>query len=132
MSTDTTPKTGLYALEVGDRVQVFGGYGRRHGAPGGMDGEVIKVGRKLITVAYPGSPNGQVFRLESGRANDDYGHQRIQTVEQAAEDARRSELIARLRSGGIELRMGHDRKISTETLEALAAVVDQAGSGAVG
>lgn len=122
MSPDTS-ETTLADLKVGDRVQVFGGYGRRRDEVGGQDGEVIKVGRKLITVAYPGNPHGQVFRLESGRANDDYGHQRIKTIAQAEEDLHREDLVQRLKDGGLEVRMG--RQLSTRALEAVAMALDE-------
>jgi hypothetical protein len=123
-------KTGLYALKPGDRVQVFDVNGPRRGMPkGGWDGTVVKVGRTLIHVDYPGGRWGKPtpFRLEDGsRANDDYGHQHIRTVEQAAEEAHRSELAARLRAGGVDL--SYRRAFTIETLEALVAALDATGA----
>lgn len=112
----------LADLKVGDRVQVFDVNGSRMGQPrGGWDGTVVKVGRKLITIQY-GNHYTQVFRLDSGRANDAYGHLWIKTSEQAAEDARRGELIQRLRDGGLEIRVG--ARVSTSMLEALIKALD--------
>jgi hypothetical protein len=126
--------TTLADLKAGDRVQVFDVNGLRMGQPkGGLDGTVVKVGRKLITVQY-GHSYTKVFRLEDGRANDDYGHQCIKTPEQAAEDARRVELVQRLRDGGLEVRNG--QRLSTRALEAVAQALDESGvpggSGASG
>jgi hypothetical protein len=120
----------LADLKVGDRVQVFDVNGRRRGAPkGGLDGTVVKVGRKLITVRY-GHGYTKVFRLDGGRANDDYGHQWIETPEQAADNARRDELVQRLRDGGLEVRIG--RQLPTRTLEAVAKALDESVSGGSG
>jgi hypothetical protein len=130
MSTDTTPKTGLYALEVGDRVQVFDINGRRMGQPaGGWDGTVVKVGRKLITVQYQSAHNTKAFRLDSGSANDDYGHQHVRTVEQATADLRRAEALRRLRDAGVTIECSRINAYSTQTLEALAAVLDSGSAG---
>jgi hypothetical protein len=113
----------LYDLKVGDRVQVFESFRRQ--PQGGLDATVVKVGRKLITVKYGHCES--VFRLENGRINNDYGHSWIRTVEQAAEDLRRKELVQRLRDGGVDLRVG--TQFAMETLEALVNVVDQAKAG---
>lgn len=118
-------KTGLYALKPGDRVQVFDINGARMGQPrGGWDGTVVKVGRTLIHVDYPGQygRGPKAFRLDDGRANDNYRHQSLRTVERAAADMHRMELCSRLRAAGIDLRMGYD--FSIETLEALVAALD--------
>lgn len=118
--------TALSSLKVGDPVKVFDINGIRMGQPpGGWDGVVAKVGRKLVTVEYGCSR--KVFRLDSGRANDDFGHQSVQTVEQAAEDARRQAVLDRLGSSGIKVERGFTH--STDTLEALVAVLDQHGVG---
>jgi hypothetical protein len=112
----------LADLKAGDRVQVFGS---TRGQPkGGQDGTVVKVGRKLITVEYGHSTT--VFRLETGYANDDYGHAWIKTVAQADEDLRRAGLVERLRDGGLEVRMG--RQLPIQTLEAVAKALDAGSS----
>lgn len=123
MSTST-----LADLQVGDRVQVFDVNGARRGQPkGGWDGTVVKIGRKLIYITYAGSRGGRsgdgdAFRIDTGQRNDDYGHQHIKTIEQAAENQRRGDAIERLRNGGLELTRRVE--ISTETLEALVAVLN--------
>ena len=99
----STATAALADLKVGDRVQVFDVNGRRMGQPeGGWDGTVAKVGRTLIHVN---------------------GHQYIKTVEEAAESQHRAELVSRLRTGGVDLRMGHTH--TTKTLEALAKALDE-------
>ena len=113
----------LADLKVGDRVQVFDV--NRRPLRDGFDGTVVKVGRTLITVRY-GHGYTKVFRLDSGRANDAFGHQWIETPAQMAEDARRDELVQRLRDSGLEVRMG--RQLPTQTLEAVAAALDEAES----
>jgi hypothetical protein len=122
-------KTGLYALKPGDRVQVTDVNGPRMGQPkGGWDGTVAKVGRTLIHVNYPGGHYNRptAFRLDDGRANDDYGHQHVWTVEEMAERTRRSELTERLREYGIQFDHRSRTEHSIETLAALAAVLDAA------
>jgi hypothetical protein len=92
----------LYDLKVGDRVQVFEQWSRNVPA-GGWDGEVVKVGTKLITVKY--EYREWVFRLETGQVNDknfSY-HARIETVEQVQEDMRRSQLTDSLQELGLQL-----------------------------
>lgn len=113
----------LQDLKVGDRVQVFDANGSREGQPpGGWDGTVVKVGRRLITVTY-GHGYTTAFRLDDqGRSNDSYGHQHIETVEQAAENARRSEVEAKLRVLGIDLR--RQVRIPTDKLEALVTILE--------
>lgn len=113
----------LADLKAGDRVQVFDMNGPRMGQPkGGWDGTVVKVGRKLITVQYRWQHQTQVFRLETGQANDDYGHSWIKTAAQVDEDLRRAGLVQRLRDGGLDVRMG--RQLPMRTLEAVAKALD--------
>lgn len=122
---DTSP---LADLQVGDRVQVFDVNGSRKGQPkGGWDGIVVKVGRKLITVDYVSArQGGDVFRIDTGYRNDDYAHQYLKTVEQAAASLRRGKAVERLRNGGLELTPRVE--IPTETLEALVAVLERKAS----
>lgn len=131
MSKSQNQASALAALKPGDRVQVFSVNGSRIGQPkGGWDGIVVKVGRKLIYVDHPGShkgPGGQAFRLDDdGRANDDYGHEWIMTVEQAAQSQRRDEVIEDLRACGLELT--RRAEIDTDTLEAVLAVLNHTKS----
>jgi hypothetical protein len=112
--------TTLRDLKVGDRVQVFESWGR--GVPeGGYDGTVTKVGRKLITVDHPGG-RGQVFRLETGTSNDEYGHAHIRTVEQAAEDLRERKALNELAEFGLRFQYNQDTP-DVETVERLVKVL---------
>lgn len=114
----------LYDLKPGDPVKVFDVNGRRYGQPeDGVDGEVVKVGRKLITVKHS-RWNTQVFRLENGIANDNYGHQWIRTLEEAADLIRRAELRQSMRKLGLEIKIG--RSFSTDTMEKLVQVLENA------
>lgn len=106
----------LYDLRVGDRVQVFEQWSRNV-PPGGWDGEVVKVGTKLITVRY--NHTESVFRLETGQINDKKysSHARIKTVEQVEEDLRRGQLIEAMR--GLGLQLTNRSEMSTEKIEAV-------------
>ena len=107
-------------LKVGDEVRVFDINGRRMGQPdGGWQGTVTKVGRTLVYVDY-GHRNGQ-FRIDTGRANDSYGHRYFKTLEQAASDARLSHALARLKGGPVRLESGH--RLTVEQIERLADLV---------
>ena len=87
----------MATVKLGDKVKVFDINGHRHGQPeAGWDGEVVKVGTKLVTIAYRRSR--QVFRLATGVANDDYGHQ----VFMALPEARRHVALQALSSRGLQ------------------------------
>jgi hypothetical protein len=117
----------LYDLKVGDRVQVFENCGRRSGQPeGGWDGEVIKAGRKLLTVKW--GRGEEVFRLDTGQYNSkSYPHfYRVKTVEQAAADLRRQGLLNKLNEMGLEIRFHHKSEFTTDKLEAVVKVLEEA------
>lgn len=100
-------------LRVGDKVKVFDINGHRHGQPeSGWDGEVVKVGTKLVTIDYHHSR--QVFRIAGGLANDNYGHQVFKTLP----DARRHVALQAITSRGFQIasRARHD----IDYLEAVA------------
>ncbi|MEU4229392.1 hypothetical protein AB0F17_34290 [Nonomuraea sp. NPDC026600] len=123
MPKNATPDTPTMSLKVDDEVRVIDVNGARMGQPkDGWVGKVVKVGRKLITVRY-GNYDGytQVFRREDGSVNDKYGHQRIETPEQAARRVRNGEIHATLRGHGINLAFGH--RLTDEHLEQMAALV---------
>jgi hypothetical protein len=108
--------------KVGDEVRVLD-INNRH-PEGGWPGEVVKVGRTLVTVAYLGAftrDGTEQFRIDTGRKNDDYGHYRIETPEQVAEVARRKAAVALLRERGVEL--SNRATFTLEQIEALAEVV---------
>jgi hypothetical protein len=106
-------------LDVGEEVRVFDVNGKRHGMPeGGWPGEVVKVGRVLATIRCR---NGeQTFRLDTGQANDRYGHQWFLTVDQATEKTRRHRAESILREYGVETSRA---SLSTGQLEAIAEIV---------
>lgn len=107
-------------LKVGDKVRVFDVNGRRQGQPeGAWVGEVVKAGRKLVTIKY--GWRVQVFRIEGQRANDSYGHQHFKSPEQAERDLRASKARGVLRERRIKL--DWDAKFTVEQLEALAELV---------
>lgn len=83
---------------------------------------VVKVGRKLVHVD---EGYGQVgaYRIDGGVRNDNYGHDRLLTVEQYAERARRRDLMVRLRDGGLEMRNG-SYPLPIETLARVVAVLE--------
>jgi hypothetical protein len=73
---------------------------------------IVRVGRKLVFIERYGGE--EAYRIESGKRNDDYGHEWLQTFEQWEEEAERAELIVALRDGGLEIRMGG--RVSTDVL----------------
>ena len=108
-------------LKVGDEVLVFSvdSPARRRGEPDpGLPGEIVKVGRKLVTIHCRGWDT--VFRLDTQRINDGYGHEWFATPEQVALDERHDAAMAVLRYVGLEMRSGHH--LTLEQAEALAAV----------
>lgn len=72
----------MAAYNVGDKVKVFDINGPSHGMPeSGWDGEIVKVGTKLVTIKYNYAE--KQFRIATGGINDDYGHQHFMTVSAA-------------------------------------------------
>src|ERR1700722_11289607 len=73
-------------------------------------GEIVKVGRTLVTVAYgEAKPYGHEakFRMDDGRIADNYGGAWFKTPERAAADARAEYAEKVLREAGLEIRIGH-------------------------
>lgn len=119
-----TTTTEHVVLKVGDEVRVFDVNGNRLGQPeGGWVGTVTKVGRKLVTIQTGDGYNGEKqYRLEDQMANDNYGHRRFKTLEQAAQDERRAEAMDVLRNAGINF--GYRAiPFTVDQLEELAALV---------
>lgn len=107
----------MASLNTGDEVRVFS---RRRSQPaGGWPGEVVKVGRTLVTIACNG--RAEQFRIDTGRINDDYGASWFRTMEQADLDARQARARAALSEHGVRLDHGH--RLTLEQIEALAAVL---------
>ena len=111
------------AIAVGDTVWVYDVNARRGDGP--AKATVVKVGRKLCTLRFGGHYE-QVFRLEEQRANDDYGHQWFKTEAEKVADERRQAAVAVLRKHGLEFAMGRHRDLSTETVEAIARLLEEA------
>ncbi|MCD4535663.1 hypothetical protein LRP67_16340 [Nocardioides sp. cx-169] len=83
------------------------------------------MGRKLVTIEDKGRP--EVFRVDTGRANDAYGHGWLCTDEQHAEHEARSAVMDRLHALKIRFDMGgYDRRYSVETLAAVADILEDA------
>jgi hypothetical protein len=86
---------------------------------------VTKVGRKLVTIEDKGRP--EAFRIDTGRANDAYGHGWLCTDEQHAEHEARSAVMDRLHALKLQFAFGgHDRRYSVETLAAVADLLENA------
>lgn len=65
---------------------------------------VTKVGRKLVTVEEYGRPFQ--YRIETGQANDQYGHEWLVTEAERDAGLRANEARAFLRSLGLDERLG--------------------------
>jgi hypothetical protein len=113
----------LYDLNPGDRVQIFHSYGRKKPGDGGDDAVVVKKGRVLITVTPVGYHREEVFRMETGRANDGYGHSYIKTPEQVEHDIRESAVRSRLHELGVRFELGV--RPSIEQLEAIIKIMEE-------
>lgn len=69
------------------------------------EGRIEKVGRTLLHVSdsrYP-SWKPETYRIEDGRANDQYGHRWVVTPEEDAAAAEYAGLVKQLRDAGITL-----------------------------
>lgn len=88
----------MAAYSVGDMVKVFDINGPSHGMPeSGWDGEIVKVGTKLVTIKY--NHTEQQFRIATGGVNDNYGHQHFMSVPAA----RRHVAVGAITSRGFQL-----------------------------
>lgn len=109
---------------VGDEVRVFDVNGRRNGMPkGGWPGTVTAVGRKLMTVSYGGYRN-EKFRMDTGRVNDNYGHQYIMTEEEVIDRDLATSAEKRLKDVGLDLAWGKP-KLSGQNLSLLADMAER-------
>ena len=96
------------SLKPGDEVLVFDRTDGRKGTE--YPGEVVRVGRKLVIIAYGETRpyrREAKFRIETGMIADAYGGAWFKTPEQAAADARAEEAKRILRDAGLEIRLGH-------------------------
>lgn len=94
--------------------------------------EVVKVGRKLITVVDKYG-TAEVFRLEDGTRNDNYGHGYVQTSDQYEDEQARDAILKRLRAQGVDVQqIGNAAgKFSTNTLAHVLDIVESAASETV-
>lgn len=119
-----------YTVSVCDPVKVFAVGGHRYGQPeGGWDGVVLKVGRVLVHIEYPGWPEDRLpqsfykdTRQESSPSDARWSDPDSARWFEPAELApRRQEAIGLLRKYGLDA--GLRRQLPTEVLEQLAAVL---------
>jgi hypothetical protein len=114
--------TSSQSIKVGDEVRVFysDGRERRNRPADGYPGEVVKVGRTLVTIRWHGGEDA--FRLDTGRLNDRYGNTAyFLTPAQAEADRRQDAALALLKEAGFEVRLG--RRPDGELIERLAVTV---------
>lgn len=86
-----------------------------------MKTTVVKVGRKLVHVDE-GHGHWGAYRIDTGARNDRFGHDRVLTVDQYAEQMRRRDLLVRLRDGGLGERMG--RSLPIDVLARVVAALE--------
>ena len=124
----------MTGVQLHEKVRVFDVNGKRKGQPeGGWEGEVTRVGRTLfdVTFSYANGSRRQTltFTKESGRTNDKYGHQYVQTS--ARVRGKPSGAVRRSRSsaapGSPTAAPGSTPEISTTLLEAIAMVIETYG-----
>lgn len=101
---------------VGQKVLIVGINDR--GKPP-FESEVLKVGRKLVTVKAPWYGDAQ-FRMESNQINDQYGHYWLMTPESYAETIRRDQLLAAIRRADI-----YGRPYTNDQLERVLAILEE-------
>ena len=116
----------------GEEVRVFDVNGKSFGWPAeGVPGRVVKAGPVLVRIeharAHRSRDSEQVFRRETGRANDAYGHQWYKTLDELAEYTRRVAALDVLRRHRVVLER---HGLPVEVIEQLAAVLTaHEGSG---
>lgn len=102
-------------LSLGQEVLILSWHDERRKLPPSR-GVVIKIGRKLVTVA-PLDEDGNcrpeawppyVFRIDEQTINDDYGHVRFQTSEQYAREQAVEKAVETLHQHGLERRLGRN------------------------
>lgn len=84
---------------------------------------VTKVGRKLVTVRNQYNWF-EVYRMDTGKRNDNYGHEWLQTPEAYADEQHRTELWGQLRELGLKTEWGKPT-ISTVKLERIIAILEE-------
>lgn len=107
-------------LAVGQQVKVHE-HGHEYGRT--YDGEVVKIGRTLVTIKY--NRHEEKFRIDTQHVNDAWGSSFFRTLEQEEEIERRNTAVKTLREYGLEIRLGWHNKIATEYLVKVANVLKE-------
>jgi len=117
-----TKSRGLQGVKVGDTLVRSGHNVRRD-----EEVTVTRVGRKLLYVEMYGREFP--FRIETGVANDNYGHDWLRTPAQVAESRRRTLALVELRGLGFQpVGFSTAGDVATETLERVVSVLREAAS----
>jgi hypothetical protein len=116
--TDQTPN-----WSVGQKVKIVRLNSRY--APDPLDGEVVKVARKYVTVAVDPYRREEQFDKETGYEKSDYlATRRIVTDEILAAEAERAELLKRLEAVDIAFRFGRNR-LTNDQLRRIVAIAEE-------
>ena len=105
---------------VGEHVIIHDVNEDRMGGP--KEGEVVKVGHKLLHVAPVGTNRAQTYRLDihgQRPSNDDYGHGFILTLEEEAYRTLYREALATLALLGLEPTRDPDTYLFLDQLQAV-------------
>lgn len=87
---------------------------RRRPEEGPLTATITRVGRKLVYVTLYGRE--KAYRIESGVANDNYGHSSLQTWDEYHAEKRRAEVVQALQEAGF-IAKNYSFPHSTEVLE---------------
>ena len=112
---------------VGEHVIVHDVNEDRMGGP--KEGQVVKVGRKLLHVAPVGFPNrAKTYRMDAPGtrpSNDDYGHGSILTLEEEAYRTFYREALATLALLGLEPTRDPDTYLPLDRLQAVVRTLTE-------
>lgn len=122
--------SNLKGVKAGDELLLTEQFGGRRKTEVPTQVVVHKVGTKLVHILRsPGQPEfgTLAFRIENGRANDDYGHSELWRPEDWEAEQQRDSLNDALRGHGIESWRGAPKSIAV--LEAILDVLERAERG---
>ena len=111
---------------VGEHVIIHDVNEDRRGGP--KEGEVVKVGHKLLHVAPVGTNRAQTYRLDihgQRRSNDDYGHGSILTLEEEAYRTLYREALATLALLGLEPTRDPNTYLPLDRLQAVVRTLTE-------
>lgn len=107
-----TPK-----LEVGQDLVIYENGKHRLTAP------IVKIGPKLVHIERYGGRT-EAYRRDTQKLNGgQYSGDYFRTLEQAAEDERRTLAVVALREAGLELRLSKANQFNADQIEQIAALV---------